>query len=242
MPESVQKGGTAGPHIQQLGWRGNCPFPAPISCPSGEPSHGISPLNIQLHAVEKPVFLHQLQISLIKAGDILCASHTKLPSPEHWFCHFPKETRDLLPTQQDIISIHHNSLCSWKYLFSPLSCAPRFLSLIPFLLTYLQLENLFLNERVLPQLPLVKHLVTKSSRLSSVHNAVSVQTVLQQYRKTRKSHAGSSWLTSSIAALLPVSLGSSALIGTSQKSSPLSITVVKQKLNRKLPEGRGSCF
>lgn len=35
----------------------------------------ISPLNIQMHPIQEPVFLHQLQISLTKTGDILVPFH-----------------------------------------------------------------------------------------------------------------------------------------------------------------------
>lgn len=59
-----------GPHMQQLGWRGICPFSAPISYSSGQPSHNTSPLNIQMCPVEEPVSPCRAQISVTKAGDI----------------------------------------------------------------------------------------------------------------------------------------------------------------------------
>lgn len=96
---------------------------------------------------------------------------------------------------------------------------------------YLQLENLCLNETVLPQLPLVS--IWFKSLVGSPLHVMQCQLSPHHTRseKTLKSHVGSSWLISLVATLLPIPLGSSTLTRASQRRNPLSIAVVKQKLS-----------
>lgn len=106
-PSSRQSGG------------GNWPFPVPISCSSNEPAPEISSLSIQINPVEEPVFLHRLQVSHTKAGDILVPvvpSYLGLNIDSIFSASVPKEMgqENLLSTQQDTSDIHHNFLCSFK--------------------------------------------------------------------------------------------------------------------------------
>lgn len=196
-----------------------------------------------MRAVEEPVFLHQLQISLTKAGDTLVPLALRL---ECWFCHCPKETgwgTFCLPRKTSSVftatTFAHGNTCSVPFLCSQISFPYPFSSHISSAGN--AKKHISKWNSPSPDSP-GEYLVRTSSRFSSVRNAVYVEAVLWQYTKTWKSHASSSWLIPSVAALLPIPLGSSTLMVTSQKSGPLSITVVKQKLSGKLPEGSGSCF
>lgn len=166
------------PSSRQSGGR-NWPFPVPISCSSNEPPHEISSLSVQINSVEEPFFLHQLQVSHTKAGDILvpvAPSCLGLNVDSIFSASVSKEMGqgNLLPTQQDTSDIHHNYLCSWKYSFTPLFSQVSF----PYpysscISSQETLENIFVYKTSLTLTSPSEHLVRKTSRLS-VHNTLPI--------------------------------------------------------------------
>lgn len=121
-PQPAQdKGGTTHPTVRM---EGELPLPASISCSASQPSHNISPLNVQMCAVEEPVSFYQLS----KAGDTLehLTQSCLGPNIDSDSSQRRREGENLLPAQQDIISIHHNYL-SFQSPFLPLPISfPRF--------------------------------------------------------------------------------------------------------------------
>lgn len=212
-PSSRQSGG------------GNWPFPVPISCSSNEPAHEISSLSVQINPVEEPVFLHRLQVSHTKAR----ACCTQLPWPEHWFHFFCLYLKGDGTGESSVHPARHlwysPQLPLLIQIINPLF--PRFLSLIPILLAYLPRKcwkTYFYIKHLLPSVPLVSIWLEKLAGCLCITHCLFAGCTTE----TWKSCIGSSLLIPSVAAMVPVPLGTSTLMGTSKNSSPLSITLVKQ--------------